>query len=211
VLFPVALMAADTGSAVLRSTGGVWLNGTEVGGMVAIFSGDLLETKPGAVANVDADGSSVLIRAESVVKFNGDSLTLEHGIVSVGTSKGMSVHVDCIRVEPVLHEWTQYDVTNVSGTVQVAARKNDVNIHQGVSMRKVSPQGAATQSVTVHEGQEATRNTADACGVARRPGAGGGGNPKWVEIGVGTGGGILILCLLLCKGPPEQPVSNSQP
>ncbi len=51
--------------------------------------------------------------------------------MSVGTSTSMSVHVSCIKVEPVSSERTQYDVADVSGTVQVAARKNDVNITVG--------------------------------------------------------------------------------
>src|SRR5271165_2540006 len=130
VLFPVSLAAADTGSAVLRSEGGVWVNGMEVAGSTVVFPGDVLETKPGFVANLDAEGSSVLIQPESVVKFQGNYLSLEHGSVSVGTSTSMSVHVNCIKVEPVSNERTQYDVTDTSGTVHVVAHKNDVNITQ---------------------------------------------------------------------------------
>ena len=128
VLCPLSLAAADTGSAVLHSEGGVWVNGLEIARSTVVFPGDLLETKPGFVANIDAEGSSVLIQPESVVKFQGTFLSLEHGSVSVGTSTSMSVHVSCIRVEPVSSERTQYDVANVSGTVQIAAHKNDVNI-----------------------------------------------------------------------------------
>ena len=80
------------------------------GGLDGVVSGDLLETKPGSVANLDAEGSSVLIQPESVVKFQGNYLSLEHGSVSVGTSTSMSVHVNCIKVEPVSRERTQYDV-----------------------------------------------------------------------------------------------------
>jgi len=74
ILFPLSLMAADTGSAILRSTGGVWVNGMEVADSSAVFPGDLLETKPGFIANLDAEGSSILIQGESVVKFQGSSL-----------------------------------------------------------------------------------------------------------------------------------------
>jgi hypothetical protein len=99
LLLPLSPVAADTGSAILHSEGGVWLNGTEISGSTAVFPGDSVETKPGFVANLDAEGSSVLIQGESIVKFQGDSLTLEHGSVSVGTSALMSVHVDCIEVK----------------------------------------------------------------------------------------------------------------
>jgi len=211
-LCPIALSAADTGSAVLHSEGGVWVNGLEVAGSTVVFPGDLIETKPGFVANLDAEGSSVLIQPESVVKFQGNFLVLEHGSVSVGTSTLMSVHVNCIKVEPVSAERTQYDVADVSGTVQVAARKNDVYITQGGGLRKASKENNPLQSATVHEGQQATRDESEVCGAAPRPGGAGTGlNTKWLEIGAGAGGGVLLLCILLCKGSGHSSVSPSQP
>ena len=137
------------GAAVVHSKGGVWVNGAEVADSTAVFPGDLLETKPGSVANLDAEGSSVLIQPESVVKFQGNSLNLEHGSVSVGTSTSMSVQVNCIKVEPVSNERTQYDVADVSGTVQVAAHKYDVNITQSSALRK---QNARKQLFSIGRG-----------------------------------------------------------
>ena len=85
------------------------------------------------------------------MKFQGNFLTLEHGSVSVGTSTEMSVHVNCLKVEPLSNDRTQYDVTDVSGKVEVAANKNDVKITQVGSLRKV-PTESSSQSNTVHEG-----------------------------------------------------------
>ena len=212
LLFPLSLLAADTGSAIVRGSGGVWVNGSEVADSSAVFPGDLLETKPGFIANLDAEGSSVLIQGESVIKFQGDYLVLEHGSVAVGTSTSMSVHVNCIKVEPLSNERTQYDVTDVTGTVQVAAHKNDVNIRQGGALRKTSSETNSSQSGIVHEGQQATREESVACGAAARPeGAGHALNTKWLEIGGAAGGGALVLCLLLCKGKGPTNVSPSQP
>ena len=84
ILCPLSMMAADTGTAIVHSTGGVLVNGSEVADSTAITKGDLIETKHGFVANLDAEGSSVLIQGESIVRFQGDSLSLEHGSVSVG-------------------------------------------------------------------------------------------------------------------------------
>jgi hypothetical protein len=212
ILCPISLAAADTGSAVLHSEGGVWVNGFEIAGSTVVFPGDLLETRPGFVANIDAEGSSVLIQPESVVKFQGTFLSLEHGSVSVGTSASMSVHVSCLKVEPVSSERTQYDVADVSGTVQVAARKNDVNITVGGVLQKTHPQGGSSLSAVVHEGQQTTRDESTACGAAPRPGGAGNGlNTKWIEIGGAVGGGVLVLCLLLCKGSGPSNVSPSEP
>jgi hypothetical protein len=212
ILCPISLTAADTGSAVLHSEGGVWVNGLEVAGSTVVFPGDALETKPGFVANIDAEGSSVLIQPESVVKFQGTFLSLEHGSVSVGTSTSMSVHVNCLKVEPVSGERTQYDVADVSGAVQVAARKNDVNITVGGVLQKTHPQGGSAGSTVVHEGQQTTRDESTACGAGPPPGGAGNGlNTKWLEIGGGIGGGVLVLCLLLCRSTGPSSVSPSQP
>ena len=59
---PLWLFAADTGAAILHTRGGVWVNGTEVADSTAIFPGDSRETKSGFVANLGAEGSSVLIQ-----------------------------------------------------------------------------------------------------------------------------------------------------
>jgi hypothetical protein len=207
VIFPASLLAADAGPAILHAKGGVWVNGNEAADSTAIMPGDLLETKPGAVANLTTDGSTILIEAQSIVKYNGDSLTLEHGSVSLETSRSMSVHIDCLQVIPVSNDWTQYDVTDVNGTVRVDALKLDVNILRGSSTRKTSPEGAASGSATVHEGQQATRNEAEACGAGKRPTAAANPlNEKWIAIGAG-GGGAILLCLLLCSGKKPSEIS----
>jgi hypothetical protein len=210
-LVPISLLAADPAPAILHAEGGVWVNGAEARDSTEIIPGDVLETKPGAIANLDADGSSILIQAESVVKYNGDSVTLEHGSVSVGTSTAMSVHVDCLRIVPVSKDRTQYDVTDVNGTLQVGARKLDVNILYGASTRKLSPTNGASQSTIVHEGQQVSRGETEACGTAKKPGATATSiNQKWVEVGAGAGG-VAILCALLCSGQSHPSVSPSKP
>jgi hypothetical protein len=213
VLCPLSLAAADTGSAIVHGQGGVWVNGAEVADSTSVFAGDVVETKPGFVANLDAEGSSVLIQGESIVKFQGNFLTLEHGRVSVGTSASMSVHVNCIQVEPVSRDRTEYDVADLSGKVQVAANKGDVNITQGRALRNSSAESNSSPSATVHERQQATRDESTACGAAapRTGGASSGLNTKWLAIGGGTGAGVLVLCLLLCRGSTPSSVSPSQP
>ncbi|HEY1658829.1 MAG TPA: hypothetical protein VGG14_10815 [Candidatus Sulfotelmatobacter sp.] len=210
-LFPLSLSAADTGSAILRSEGGVWVNGNEIAGSTTIFTGDSLETKPGFVANLDVEGSSILIQPESIVKFEGTYLTLEHGSVSVGTSTAMSVHVNCIRVEPLSNNRTQYNVADVTGKVEVAAHKDDVKITQSGSQHKPSADNSSSSSV-VREGQQGSRDESQACGAANAPESPAHGLPtKWIEIGGGTGAGVLVICLLLCKGKSTTNVSPSDP
>jgi len=213
VLCPRALLGSEPGSAVLHAQGGVYVNGNEVGASTVVFPGDLIETRPGFVANLDAEGSAVLVQTESIVKFEKNFLTLEHGSVSVGTSTAMAVHIKCLKVEPVSSERTQYDVTDRTGNVLVVAHKQDVKITQAGGLRKAaSEKDSATSSATVHEGEQASREESKACGAAAPPeGPTQGVNPKWIEIGAAAGGGVLVLCLLLCRGSGSSSVSPSQP
>jgi hypothetical protein len=212
VLFPLSLFAAEPGSAMLRSKGGVWVNGKENPDSTAILSGDLVETNPGAVANLDTNGSSVLIQSESVVEWGDGVLTLDHGSVSVGTSTQLRVKVNCLTVVPVENQWTQYDVTDVDGTVHVVAHKLDVKILQRAAGSKPSDEANSGSSV-VHEGKEASRDVSVVCGAAKPP-DNAAGNPisttRWIEIGSGAGGATL-LCLLLCRGSSPKSVSTTNP
>jgi hypothetical protein len=211
-LFPLSLFAADSGSAMLRSKGGVWVNGKENPDSTAIFSGDLIETNPGSIANLDAQGSSVLIQSESVVEWGDNVITLDHGSVTVGTSTELRVKVNCLTVEPVANQWTQYDVTNVDGTVHVTAHKLDVKITQGVAGRKPSDENESGSNI-VHEAQEKTRDVSVACGAAKPPDSAGGhpmSTTRWIEIGSGAGG-VALLCVLLCRGSSPTSVSTSNP
>jgi len=210
-IFPVSLLAGDAGPAILHTQGGVLVNGREAADSTAIMPGDLLETYLGAVANLTTDGSTVVIHEQSIVKYNGDSLSLEHGNVAVGTSKSMSVNIDCLRVVPVSNDWTQYEVTDLDGQVRVAAIKLDVNIVRGISMRKPSAASTGSESGTVHEGQQATRDESQACGAAKPPAGTTAVNTKWIEIGAAAGGGGILLCLLLCSGKQPPKTSPDSP
>jgi len=210
VLCPLSSMAADANAAVLHSRGGVWVNDAEAIDSSPVFPGDRIEAKPGFVAELDGEGSSLLIQPESILKFQGNFIELEHGSVSVGTSTSLGVHVSCLQVEPVTSERTQYDVKDTMGTVEVAAVKSNVKFTQVGRMRETSKPGALFQSAVVHEGERDKRQESD-CGPASRPAIAGNSFPmKWLEIG-GAGAGAVALCLVFCKGSPTNDVSPSDP
>ena len=197
--------------AILHTQGGVWVNGAEAVDSAAVFAGDLVETKTGFSASLILDGSSIVIGPESVTKFQGDYLELDHGSVSVGTSKSFRVVVHCLHVIPVLYEWTQYEVSDVSGTVHVAARKDDVNVEHEARRKKNGSEIDNSQHASVKEGQQNNYEESQICGAAAAPtGAGALGDPKWLAIEGGAG--AAILCLLLCRsGGSKVPLSNSTP
>lgn len=182
-------------SAILHTQGGVWVNGAEARDSTAIFAGDLLETKPGFSATLTLDGSEVLIAAESIAKFDGDVLALDHGSVSVGTSKSYKVRVNCLTVVPALNAWTQYEVSDLSGIIQVIAKKSDVNVQHGGGNPAAEAAGALEGSV--HEGEQKSYSESEQCGTAKSPVTPGSGvNPKWIA----AAGGAALLILILAHG-----------
>jgi hypothetical protein len=145
-VLPASLLAADSAGAMLYAKGTAWLNGSAVPRSSAIFPGDLIQTKANSVANINATGSNALIIADSLVKFEGGTLDVEHGSVSVGTSKKLSTRAGEVTVAPASDGWTQYQVREKDGMVQIIAQKGDVSVSD------------KTGTSTLSQGQQATRD-----------------------------------------------------
>ena len=126
ILFPAqVLLAGETASAMLYTNGAAWLNGSEVPKSAAVFVGDLLQTRPDSTASIQSNGSNGMVLADSLVKFEGPAVELEHGAVRVTTSRGLAAHAGDVTVKPAANSWTEFQVTDVDGRVQIAANKGD--------------------------------------------------------------------------------------
>ena len=147
ILFPAQMMlAGETASAMLYTNGAAWLNGSEVPKSAAVFSGDLLQTRPDSTASIQANGSNVMVLADSLVKFEGPAVELEHGAVRVTTSRGLAARAGDVTVKPAANSWTEFQVTDVDGRVQIAANKGDVTVQDDKG------------TTTVTQGQQTTRD-----------------------------------------------------
>src|ERR1700680_2379023 len=147
ILFPAQMMlAGETASAMLYTNGAAWLNGSEVPKSAAVFSGDMLQTRPDSTASIQSNGSSVMVLADSLVKFEGPAVELEHGAVRVTTSRGLAARAGEVTVKPAANTWTEFQVTDVDGRVQIAANKGDVT--------GTDEEG----TTTVTQGQQTTRD-----------------------------------------------------
>lgn len=203
VMFPAALMASDSGAAMLHARGAAWLNGGTVPSSSAIFPGDLVQTQANSVVNINSAGSSVTVLSDSLVKYEGNAVSVEHGRVTVATSKGMATRLGDVTVAPVSNAWTEFEVTDVDGKVQVVARKGDVSISDG------------GQSNTLPEGQQATRDESNQhkrdkrrAGAAAPAGEGGWLDSPWVIGGtLGAMGGVAVWLIL----EDQEPFSPSKP
>jgi hypothetical protein len=208
VLTPAALVAADadSGAAVLygRGKGTVLLNGRPLPGSSAVFPGDLIQTQQESLATLDAPGSGVIVLQDSLVRFERNAVSLQHGGVNVATSHGMVALAKQVTVTPVSNTWTEFEVVETSDTVQVMAGKGDVNVNCGKDSTTLSP------------GDQATGDDSGNCHKKKRKAAGAPlptdgsvlTNP-YVVAGVVIGGGGVV-CLLLCSSSKPN-VSQSKP
>ncbi len=188
---------------MLYGKGTVWLNNSPLPRSSAIFPADLIRTERESMANLNASGANVIIQSDSIVKFEGAAVSLEHGSVSVTTSMRMAVRAIEVTVAPVSNAWTEFEVTDVDGAVQIVARKGDVNVQCG------------KDSVTLPEGQQATREESGKCsrkkGGAYPPTGGDLLTNRYMLIGGGVGAMCIFWLCLPSPQPPIPPVSAWQP
>jgi hypothetical protein len=102
--------------------------------------------------HIQSNGSSVMVLADSLVKFEGPTaVELEHGSVRVTTSHGLAAQAGDVTVKPAANSWTEFQVTDVDGRVQIAANKGDLTVQDDKG------------TTTVAQGQQTTRDdTTDA-------------------------------------------------
>jgi hypothetical protein len=212
------LHAADTG-AMLYAKGDVLVDGHPVTDSISAMPGSVIETKAGAAANLNLTGATVTLQPETVLKFAGNDLYLDHGGVTVASSSQMQVHVKCEIASPISSTWTQFSVADVSGTIQVAALKGAVGISYGSEfiLAKAETMGGATTSATpattVVEGQQYNRYEREGCPVQRTkgsPSAASGGilSSRVTQIGLAATGVGIIVTLWPRGGTP---VSATEP
>jgi hypothetical protein len=214
MIFPAALFAAEQPAAMLYSHGTALLNGNSIARSSAIFTGDLVQTNADSVANINAVGSSILVLNDSLVQYEDGNLKLEHGGLTVSTSKLLRARAGDVTVSPTAGVWTEFEVRDVDGTVKIAARKGDLTISDD------------TGTTTLAQGQETTRDESqsqddsqarkgkkkkkgEGPAPAAAPGAAGGVLNSPIAIGIAGGIALGGTAWVLSHG--DDPVSPAKP
>jgi hypothetical protein len=221
VILPGSLLAADNGAAMvytnrstydvlMKSDYGTFVNGTGIPKSSAIFPGDLIQTRPDALANIITTGTNVVVYYDSLIEYQGDKIRMDRGGMTIATSKGMSMQAGDVTVRPAVNTQTEFEVTDVDGTLHVVAHKGDLLIADDAGTR------------TLPEGQQTTRDdqasptTTDSTPkkkkkkkAAAAPAASGSimDSPYVIYGGLGVAGGIITWILI--KG--DDPISPSTP
>jgi hypothetical protein len=196
---PTSLLAADTG-AMVYGKGVVWLNGNPMPDSSAIMPGDTVETKAESVATINASGSNVIVQAESSVKFDVQTISLEKGSVSVASSELLGVHAANTTVVPASGAWTEFEVSDLNGNVVTVADKGSLNVNCG------------KEDVTLAEGQQVASEPSGKCGKQNKkngayPPASGDflSSPYLKYAAAAAGGGVLIWLLWPKSHEPASP------
>jgi hypothetical protein len=208
VIFPLALFAADRPAAMLYSHGTALLNGHSIARSSAIFFGDLVETNAASAANINASGSIVLVLNDSLVQYQDQAVKLEHGGVTISTSKLLGTRAGDITVSPAASVWTEFEVRDVDGRVHIAARKGDLTINDEKG------------TTTLAQGEQTTREDSDSekdkdkkkkrkKGAAAAPAAAEGGVFN-SPIAVGIGGAAILGGAVWVLVQSDDPASPSK-
>ena len=214
VILPVSLTAQENAAAMLRSNGaGVLVNRSPAPASAALFSHDLVETQKAGVARIESGGSTAYISPETMVQFEGNELVLDHGSLSVNTSRGLRVRVGCVTVTPVHDaEWTRYDVVDRDGKVTVSSMKNDTYIDAKSRNFQQAKENEHSSRVIVRESERKSREEKCGAGYIKAaeqiPALDAILNSPWA-VGLGAAGVATILCFALCQN--SDPMSPTKP
>jgi hypothetical protein len=209
ILVPAQLLAGELASAMLYTNGSAWLNGSEVPKSAAVFSGDMLQTRADSTASIQAAGSTVMVLADSLVKFQGPAVEIEHGSVRVTTSRGLAAQAGDVTVKPASNVWTEFQVTDVDGRVQIAANKGDLTIQDDKGTTTVS-QGQQTTRDDTADVEKKKKRRRRGAGAATAAGGGIMSSTPVVYGGLAVAGGVGVW-LLLRDEPPMSPKCRTNP
>jgi len=199
--FPISLLADEPKAAMLYARGDIWVNGAAIPRSTAIFAGDLIQTKANSAANINLPGANATVLPDSLVKFAGKTIELEHGGLTLLTANQMTAEIGDVKVQPASTDWSEFWVGDVDGNVTIMARKGDLTVTD------------ETGTSTLSAGQETTREESQI--KKKKKGAGGavpaatGGimdSKAALIAGIAAVGGITTIVLL----QREDPISPSR-
>jgi hypothetical protein len=146
---PASLLAVDSGVAMARPYGSAWLNGIVLEQPSAIFPGDSVQTGAKSVLKIGSSGSNLVVLSDSLIKFEGGVVSVEHGGVKLVTSKLMSARAGSVVAAPASATSTEFEFSDAAGSVRIVALKGDLRISNG------------SETMILSQGQEAKQKDSD--------------------------------------------------
>lgn len=197
IVFPVAMMAADTNAAMLQASGHVSLNGVDAEHSSAVFAGDKIQTPSNGLVTLTSKGSTVLVGPSSQLVYQGSRLELASGTAEVTTDRAMKTQVQKLLITPAAAGRSSYRVALNDGHLLIAALHGPLKISDG-----------ANADTLVAEGETATvADPADPQGGAT-PGASTGVGINKKKAAIILGAGAAVAAALIVIETTKAPVSE---
>ena len=126
---PVTMFGASM-TGMLRSNGGVSVNGAPVTPVTTVFSGDRIETAPQAGGNLTVGGSSLSLSENSSLLFTGQGMDFQCGGGTIQTTQGLSARFGRTVVKPA-NDSARYKVQQTGASLQITALDGDLTLTEG--------------------------------------------------------------------------------
>jgi len=153
------------------------------------------------------------VLSDSLVQFQGVSVDIEHGGVTVSTSKEIAATAGDVKVIPASNAWTEFNVTDIDGTVRIFARKGSLTIDDGKNVVTLAQgQDTTRPEITDNPDNDKTKDTKKKKDRKRMagavPAAGGGilSSPYAIGIGAGAIAGVTTWVLIKNDNPASPTV-----
>ncbi len=144
LVFPASVVLAESRAAMAMASGVAALNGSALSRSAAIFAGDQLETGANSAITISANGSTVLVGANSRLHYFGDSVELHLGTTQVSTTKGMKLETDTVSAEPNKGGTGKYRVDRAEHTVVIAALSDELRVNNNGESTVLEPGSTMT-------------------------------------------------------------------
>jgi hypothetical protein len=132
VLASCSLMMASTNGAMLIGAGKVQVNGTATSGTYTVFPGDQIQTAADSSAMVKSPVAVVSIASESAIQYQGNSVTFEHGSVTVTAPKGADAHFGKLVISANPAHPARFQMVSLNGVDRIAALEGSLSITDGI-------------------------------------------------------------------------------
>jgi hypothetical protein len=142
VLLALSLSSAEAFASatagMLRSNGGVSVNGSPVNPVTTVFAGDRIETAPQAAASLTMNGSSLLLDPNSSLTFTGDEMNFYCGGGTVQASQGLEARFGRIEVKPAKGN-ARFQVQQSGEMLKVSAIDGNLTVADGSKTMNLAP------------------------------------------------------------------------
>ncbi len=213
---------ASAAAGMLRSNGGVSVNGAPVNPITTVFAGDRIETAPQAGASLTMNGSSLLLDPNSSLTFTGNEMNFYCGGGTVQANQGLSARFGRVAVKPAKDN-ARFQVQQSGEMLKVSAIDGNLTVSDGMKSVNLAPGnstsvpnlgcGQMAKNTTPQEIGNNTNTAADSNPQSAAPQQGSAGNTTGVYTKGMTAApaavlGVAVAGIILVN---QTPVSPSKP